>query len=205
MEPIKTFWLEPVARVRRKLRVFRRTWNMPEEAQARVCQCDESTPLGDFDLPLEEHVIIREADPSPNHPMACRVCGRHFDATNDVFQYFGERLYQRSDTGDLITLRDAPPGASWDASWYHSVPALCGLDGLSVIIKCPDGHDWHIDGRCSNCTKPEDKVHKCWCRHGDPRQANLTVDKNGNTCGAGGGSIQTPKWHGFLRAGMLVG
>jgi hypothetical protein len=32
----------------------------------------------------------------------------------------------------------------------------------------------------------------------------LTVDKNGDTCAAGAGSILTPAWHGFLRNGELV-
>jgi hypothetical protein len=39
-------------------------------------------------------------------------------------------------------------------------------------------------------------------RHGTP--PDVTVDKNGLTCNAGGGSIQVPGWHGFLRNGELV-
>ena len=204
MTPVRTFWLEPSPFVRRELRVFRKTWNMPDDVQARTCRCDESTPLGDFDLPVDEPTLTREVDPQPGHPQACTACGRRFDPVNDEYQHFEERLYRRSDTSELVTLRGAPPGASWDATWYHDLPHLCGPDGLAVIVRCPDGHDWHLDGRCSNCTKPDDWEHRCWVRHGDPRKAELTVDKNGNTCGAGAGSIQTPKWHGFLRAGILA-
>lgn len=61
--------------------------------------------------------------------------------------------------------------------------------------------DWEVDGRASNCTKKDDNVHKCWCRHGDA--PNVTVDKNGNTCAAGAGSILVDGWHGFLRNGYL--
>jgi hypothetical protein len=72
------------------------------------------------------------------------------------------------------------------------------------MVRCPNGSDWHVDGRASNCTMPTDKVHKCWVRHGDPRASNLTVDKNGFTCAAGAGSIQAGDYHGFLQAGVLT-
>jgi len=58
-----------------------------------------------------------------------------------------------------------------------------------------------IDSRASNCTLPDDNVHKCWVRHGEA--PNFTVDKNGATCAAGAGSIQTSNWHGFLRNGVF--
>lgn len=71
-----------------------------------------------------------------------------------------------------------------------------------LMVVCPDGHWWDIDSRANNCTLPKDMVHHCWIRHGEPPQ--ITVDKNGVTCSAGAGSIQTPKWHGYLREGMLT-
>jgi len=71
-----------------------------------------------------------------------------------------------------------------------------------LYVVTPDGHWWDIDGRASNCTLKEDKAHRCWVRHGDP--PHLTVDKNGLTCAAGAGSIQTDRWYGFLRDGHLV-
>lgn len=46
--------------------------------------------------------------------------------------------------------------------------------------------------------------HKCWVRHGDPRASNVTVDKNGDTCSAGAGSILAGDYHGFLQAGVLT-
>ncbi len=96
-----------------------------------------------------------------------------------------------------------PPGAMF---WITFSGGLCEnhLPGCErhLMVVCPDGHWWNIDSRCSNCTMKDDRVHRCWVRHGEP--PNITVDKNGVTCQAGGGSIQTPDWHGFLRNGELV-
>lgn len=133
-------------------------------------------------------------------PIRCD-CGYEFQ-DGDVRQVFTRRLWRREDSGEEFTLDEAPEGAIWEASWYSGIPSWCGPDGKALICKCPGGHDWHIDGRASNCTMPNDNVHRCWVRHGTP--PNLTVDKNGNTCQAGAGSIQTPNWHGFLRNGELV-
>lgn len=119
--------------------------------------------------------------------------------------------YRRVDTGEVYAhLKDAPPGAMWDAPWMHDYGKSRGgflmagpnTDGRFLIVRMPNGHDWMIDSRCSNCTLPEDDDHRCWVRHGEP--PNLTVDKNGRTCSAGAGSIQSGNWHGFLRNGELV-
>jgi hypothetical protein len=79
------------------------------------------------------------------------------------------------------------------------------VDHRSLIVKCPDGHEWMIDSRASNCAMPNDNTHHCWVRHGRPEDGTLHVDKSGNTCAAGAGSIETPKWHGFLHNGHLTG
>ena len=71
-----------------------------------------------------------------------------------------------------------------------------------IIVEMPGGGVWDINSRASNCDMPDDKTHRCWIRHGDP--PNITIDKNGNTCGAGAGSIQHGEYHGFLRNGKLV-
>jgi hypothetical protein len=39
------------------------------------------------------------------------------------------------------------------------------------------------------------------CVTASPKTGRLHVDKNGNTCAAGAGSIITGKWHGFLHNG----
>lgn len=170
----------------------------PNTHQAKVLHGDvERLPSDDGILRIADDLI---ADDDPRWPNACG-CGFEFSADVDK-QVFHRGLYRRADTGEIMTIEDAPPGAIWDATWMHDSAQWCGADGKALMCKCPDGHDWHIDGLASNCTMPDDKVHKCWVRHGTP--PDLTVDKGGNTCQAGAGSIQTPSWHGFLRNGYLV-
>jgi hypothetical protein len=136
----------------------------------------------------------------PRWPKKCG-CGYTFQE-EDKWQVFTESLYRRADTGELTTTRAAAPGAIWRAWWYKDTPGWCGADGKCYVCRMPGGHEWMIDGHASNCTRREDKVHKCWCRHGEA--PNFTVDKNGNTCSAGAGSIVVPGWHGYLRDGCLV-
>ena len=80
---------------------------------------------------------------------------------------------------------------------------MIGDDHRSLVIKCPDGHDWMIDLRARNCTMKDESTHHCWVRHGRPEDGTLHVDKNGLTCDAGAGSIDTGTWHGFLHNGEL--
>lgn len=136
-------------------------------------------------------------------PKACR-CNYVF-VEDDEWQYSPERLWRREDTGELLLLRDAPPGAMYDAYWYHAMPEYCGLDGRALIVKLPNGVPWHIDGCANNCTDQADfhrGGHKCWVRHGEPPL--ITVDKAGKTCGAGAGSILSGNYHGFLRQGVFT-
>lgn len=117
----------------------------------------------------------------------------------------------RRDTGEKFKSPGlAPVGAMWFATWFEiegSDPKryYCSdWDNQTeppLIVKTPGG-DWNVDSRASNCTRREDKLHRCWCRHGQP--PNVTVDKNGNTCNAGAGSIQCNQYHGFLRNGVLT-
>lgn len=158
----------------------------------------------------------------PRWPLQCEHCLHVFKDT-DVKQYVTDHLYQRSDTGERLRLRDAPVGAMWYAEsfndWYANQR---GPDGRSLIVKTPGG-DWCVDSRASNCDSPcvncgvpykdhtlagcnayadAQPEHKCWVRHGTAPL--ITVDKNGHTCGAGAGSIQAGHWHGFLRGGRLL-
>lgn len=207
-----TFWLEPTSRVLNGLRryasgvactgpmgyhnamVFTGTSEARYNDQGVLLQVETATPHGDLRWPTH-----------------C-VCGYAFDV-DDTWQDWQERVWTRTDTDEIRLLRahvdaDSPipaaePGACWDATWLH-YPCYIGPDGITLMVRCPDGHDWNVDSRASNCTLPDDNVHKCWVRHGDPRDCHVTVDKNGVTCSAGAGSIQTPNWHGFLRDGQLV-
>ena len=119
-------------------------------------------------------------------------------------------LFRRTDTGELMTLSEAPPGAMWYADWYirEGSNVYRGPDGHCLVVRTPPDHDWLVDGRCSNCTLPNDWEHKCWCRHG--QVPNITVNKVGKTCRAGAGSIGVWNadhtayvWHGFLENGYL--
>jgi len=132
----------------------------------------------------------------PRWPARCE-CGCEFTA-DDPWQEWSERLYRRADSGSMVTLRDAPPGAMWDCGWN----SWKGPDGRCLVVKCPNGSEWIIDSRASNCTMPKDNEHRCWVRHGEPPL--ITVDKNGKTCQAGGGSIQAGDYHGFLRGGVFT-
>jgi hypothetical protein len=133
-------------------------------------------------------------------------CSCGFEFTLENSKSWGRGFHQkfrRVDTGEIFNFNDLPVGAMWDAEYHHDIPEWCGPDGLSVHVKCPDGCIWGVDSRANNCTMKDDKVHKCWVRHGDPRKGEIHVDKNGFTCQAGAGSIQTPRWHGFLHNNVL--
>jgi hypothetical protein len=164
----------------------------------------------------------------PRWPTHC-TCGFEF-REEDNWQLSVDRLYRRADTSEEMRLHEWPAGAMWFADWMliEGSNHYRGPDGHSLVVRLPDGHDWNVDGGCNNCDSPcrvcgvayhshpawrgpagdthmyEDaRPHKCWVRHGEARTGQVTVDKNGVTCGAGAGSIATPGWHGFLTQGEL--
>jgi len=204
---IKVFFLEPTDMERRWLRRYSKFEKERRCGNNANYFCNGMTLL--YDCP--EAQLWADYDKSnPQWPNNCDRCGVAFEA-DDEYQLFKRHLFKRQDTGELFTLADAPPGACWDASWmisdwnrdkrgsgYH-----VGPDGRCLVVKTPDGHDWMVDARCSNCTLPDDDEHFCWVRHGRPEDGTLHVDKNGKTCSAGAGSIATGKWHGFLHNGYL--
>lgn len=123
------------------------------------------------------------------------------------------KLWKRAGTGEVKELRDFGPGAMWFATWMDQEAK--GPEGQTrygwnwdnqftppLIVRLPGGCDWDVDSRASNCTMKEDRLHRCWIRHGEP--PNVTVDKRGLTCGAGAGSILTDNYHGFLQNGVLT-
>lgn len=144
----------------------------------------------------------------PRWPAVCMHCQYRF-TNEDTKQTFTEEIYRRTDTGDEHILHQnaahpeltpAPPGAMWHAYWMPSY--WRGDDGISLVVRLANGHDWMVDSRASNCDQP-DRPHKCWVRHGDPRTEPVSVDKDGDTCGAGAGSILAKDYHGFLSGGVL--
>lgn len=202
----QTYWLEPTDRVELGLRRY----SSPDgsgftceaghhKALVKIGQAPAIFRQEKYGKVLATRVATPRDD--PRWPTNC-ACGYAFTEDDHWQGEWQELLYRRSDTGEETTLRDAPPGASWDAWWMPFGER--GADGIHLMVRCPNGRDWHVDGQASNCTRPGDKTHKCWVRHGDPRAANLTVDKNGETCAAGAGSIQAGDYHGFLQAGVLT-
>lgn len=193
--PTTCFLLTPTNRYRRELRRYARR---DERCTTRTWIHDASVVVG-----VETHAtaprtgldeLVDRAD--PRWPRAC-ACGYVF-TDDDAWQVRVENVYTRSDGGPETTLHDAPAGAIWDAWWW---PDDDKVDGKFLVVRLPNGRDWAIDSVASNCTRPGEK-HQCWVRHGDaPR---LTVDKDGDTCAAGAGSILAGDYHGFLRDGVLV-
>ena len=170
-------------------------WN----AEERHWEHDESVP------------DVADVILDPRWPAQC-ACGYEFcncvdpQCVIDAYQVFTEQIWQRTDTGEEMTIRDAPAGALWYADWLP-VDRWKGPDGKTLVCKTPGG-EWIIDGVASNCTMPDDADHRCWMRHGTP--PDISVDKNPeppftHTCAAGAGSIQAGSWHGFLTGGELVG
>jgi hypothetical protein len=207
--PTKCFFLTPTDRYRVELRRYVSTL----DAQGNIMPRDECTGGHGYHdasvvLGIETHAehpsspygreLVAAVYPldDPRWPKTCGACGFAF-AEDDKWQVNYRRLHTRSDGGPECDLRSAPPGAMWDATWWPRK----GADGRSLVVRLPNGRDWHIDERASNCTLPKDDVHRCWPRHGEPPE--IHVDKNGHTCAAGAGSIQAGDYHGFLHHGVL--
>lgn len=141
----------------------------------------------------------------PRWPSKCDHCEYRFD-DDDEWQVFRDPIYVNPATGEECSLRDRRPGMMWDAFWMRE--AYRGPDGRCLVVVCPDGREWMIDGPAKNCTEPNDhgpygQAHRCWTRTGEPPL--ITVDKShGKTCAAGAGSIATEGYHGFLRNGRFT-
>lgn len=202
MARICCFFLEPTGRVSVKLRRY---------------YCSEVTnpcPKGFHDAAVmignepeqldKQGFTTNGMKPTPAHydprwPTSCD-CGYVF-REEDVWQRFTERIYRRTDTGEEMTLRDAPAGAMWYAEWLDRMYVPQGPHNL--MVKTPGG-EWCVDGQASNCMMKDDfkqEKHHCWVREGEP--PNVTAGKGGPTCSAGAGSIQCGNYHGFLRNGYL--
>jgi hypothetical protein len=199
---IKCFFLEPTEKVAVSLRRYSSSGGCPanngnyHNAQNFITEepieRDKNGYVNNGTKPTPDH-------DDPKWPGTC-TCGYAFQES-DHWQRFIDEVYKRTDTGEETTLRDVPPGAMWHAWWADKFQVPQSEHNL--VVKTPGG-EWQIDSQSSNCTMPDDRRqerHHCWIRHGDI--PNITVDKNGMTCGAGAGSIQCGNYHGFLRNGYL--
>lgn len=173
------------------------------DASAEIGSASARITDGVFDVDAPE---VGDHD-DPRWPTAC-ACGYRF-TEDDHWQTHTSVWWVGADGRELL-IQNAPPGAIFDAFWMRGYGSVNG-DGPAWSVVCPPGapdargHVWHIGSQASNCTrKGED--HDCWCCHGEAPL--LTVNKQPvagrSTCDAGGGSIQTGDWHGFLTDGRLI-
>ncbi|RWO39487.1 MAG: hypothetical protein EOS11_22095 [Mesorhizobium sp.] len=215
MGEFKISWWEPTDRERHWLRRY--TSSDKHKCSATGSYCNAKFELGEADILYTDSGYIsgdrdnrKPPESDARWPKLCDACGRPFGA-EDPYQLFGKQIYVCGATGTRSTLDKVPVGACWDAWWISERrkdgPTGCGHsvgpDHRSLVVKLPGNHDWHIDSRCSNCTKPDDSDHFCWVRTGRPEDGTLHVGKDGNTCSAGAGSIAVPGFHGFLHHGIL--
>lgn len=164
---------------------------------------DAMVYIGD-DSRVDQSIGDRHDHSDHRWPLKCEHCDYVFKES-DEWQRFVRTIYKRSDTGEETTIAEAPVGACWNAEWMVEgrTGFFVGEDGRCLVVKTPGG-EWMIDARASNCTRRDDNTHKCWVRHGKPENGTLHVDKNGNTCSAGAGSIIAGNYHGFLHHGKLT-
>jgi hypothetical protein len=178
------FWLEPIPRVRRALRRFVFS-SEAEPCPLKAGYHNALAPIDEVDHPLDARITITDAfaNDDPRWPTAC-ACGYAFvDA--DHRQLFVDRLYRRSDTGRETTLDEAPPGAMWDGEPDpEHAKNMTGPDGISLVVKLPDGSAWCVDGTSSSGGR--------WTRHGKPPKVTALP------------SVDTGRWHGHLISGHLV-
>lgn len=207
MNDIECFWCETTGREARYLRRYARDEAQPcpgpwgyHNAKVRIEDGDDERGGDGYRLaPTDADVDSFHLD--PRWPTHCE-CGYEF-TPEDHWQVFTAAIYSAVDGRGEWPMGEMPLGAMWDAFWMGD--SHKGPDGRAITVRLPGDHDWCIDGRASNCTRPDDMTHQCWVRRGDPPK--LTVDKQGDTCDAGAGSIwidQPNGWHGFLRDGRLV-
>ncbi len=208
-----TFWLEPTDEVAVALRRYADDSTCPggyHDAISYVGREQARFTVDDGGRRTLEARPQETAHDDPRWPTECsHSCGYQF-THNDRWQDWSQLLYRRTDSGELHVLHQgaaapgalpAPSGACWNAWWMSG--SRRGPDGIYLMVRLPNGRDWAVDGEASNCTR-KGEPHACWVRHGDPRQCQVTVDKDGDTCAAGAGSIAAGDYHGFLRAGVLT-
>jgi hypothetical protein len=213
----QTYWLEPTDLVAWGLRRYSSSDGAGLDCehgyhQALVYLDSRQAVWNEYDghKSLAYRGLLDESD--PRWPKVCQACNDYEFRDGDTWQDWQELIYQRPDTGqqyvlhtnagaDDLGIPSAPPGACWNAWWMPS--AWKRPDGIYLMVRLPNGHDWNVDSEASNCTR-KGEPHECWVRHGDPRECHVTVDKNGDTCAAGAGSIQGGDYHGFLQNGVLT-
>jgi hypothetical protein len=177
--------MEPTVEVERDLRRYSLDRECP--GPSTMSYCNAARALDVVDNPMDEQGITRIiptaiAHDDPRWPTLCDACGYAFIET-DHWQIFQQRLYRRVDNGMLLTLRNFPTGAMWDAHWYPRK----GPDGRCVVVQTPAG-EWMIDAP-STSGQP-------WTRTGEV--PNITARPSILI-----NNRSTPDYHGWLTDGVL--
>lgn len=185
---IQCFWLTPTEEVSVRLRRF-----VSHNGVGVVCS---TSPHGYHDV----EVIIEQAHKDaygevygdrwdhndPRWPQSCS-CGYVFKE-NDQWQLRPCKLYQRADTGALVTMDEAPAGAMMNADWYQGWKNYkTGTDGVTLMVKIPPGDWWCVDGP----SYINGQAGPGWTRTG----VLLKVTAHP--------SILTSRYHGWLTDGVL--
>ena len=181
-DPIRCFFLEPLARRRRWL--MRRSFaaapcrSRNSEHRAKVAIEDEAFPLRP-EKPAEPEWTRHRDD--PRWPAQCDFCAYRF-AEDDGRELFFRRIY-RDPAGAELTLDEAPPGAMWDAWWMGD--EFRGRDGFHLAVQTPGGV-WYVDGR-----SPVTRLH--WSRIGTPPKVSVRPS-----------NVIPGRYHGLLDDGFLI-
>lgn len=97
--------------------------------------------------------VIEQPRDDARWPATC-ACG-HVFAPGDIWQCNQELIYRRLDTGEPVTLANAPAGAMWNAWWIAQGHEYCGPgswvgpDGMALMVRTPAG-DWCVDQPAGN-------------------------------------------------------
>lgn len=118
-----------------------------------------------------------EPKADPRWPVSC-ACGYAFQP-DDSWMEQVEWLFHLPD-GSEVTQRNLPAGAMW----LEPGPHLGGHEGEHLMVVLPDGTRWDIDGPARNGGT--------WTRSGEPPMVTVAP------------SIASPRYHGFLRDGVLT-
>lgn len=165
----------------------------------------EDVPLGkQFDVTI----TLGEIEGLKPPVFICENCLKELRVVPGCVSSAAGRKWRSAEDGRVErNPQDFGVGAMWFAPWFREregvyISNYWDNQADPPLIVATPGGEWMIDGRANNCTKPEDRLHRCWVRHGEAPE--ITVDKNGNTCSAGAGSIQCGNYLGFLQGGVLT-
>jgi hypothetical protein len=191
---VPCFWIEEIGQARRMFRRYRSSIAEPVSVcDARYGYHNAHAPLDISEVPIEATMTStspNEFKDDPRWPVKCDHCDYVFQP-DDNYQIFQERLYRRTDTGEVVDLRTVSPGAMWNAWWMADLdPERPGPDGKVLMIKLPGGHEWCPDRPSSNGTGR-------WQRTGDPTDPKtLTIRPSILFEGK-------PRFHAYLTDGKL--